>query len=127
MALGLAQFTPGTAKWIAGIYPSQLGDAAPLDPAWALRAVVFYDHRLYNEVSTFTPEDERWGATLSAYNGGLGWVYKDKLLVKCDTTKWFGCVELAVDKRTAANQKQNKDYPQRILKLYKPLYDEAGW
>jgi soluble lytic murein transglycosylase-like protein len=28
-ALGLAQFMPGTAAWIARLYPTDLGDAAP--------------------------------------------------------------------------------------------------
>ena len=54
-------------------------------------------------------------------------MFKDMKLVSCNTSLWFGCVEDAVDGRTPANQKQNKDYPKRILKLYKPRYDAAGW
>jgi soluble lytic murein transglycosylase-like protein len=35
-ALGLARFMPGTAAWIAWLYPADLGDAAPLDARCAL-------------------------------------------------------------------------------------------
>jgi soluble lytic murein transglycosylase-like protein len=128
MALGLSQFTPGTAAWIAKVYPAQLGEAAPLDPAWAIRALVYYDHRLYNQVPSFQAGTERWAAALSAYNGGLGWVLRDvKSATGCNTTMWFGCVEDVVDARLPSNLKQNRDYPQRILKLYKPMYDAARW
>jgi len=37
-ALGLAQFMPGTAAWIAQLYPADLGDAAPLDALGAARS-----------------------------------------------------------------------------------------
>ncbi|HCE7275446.1 TPA: transglycosylase SLT domain-containing protein, partial [Pseudomonas aeruginosa] len=36
-AQGLAQFMPGTAEWIAGLYPAVLGTNQPFNPGWALR------------------------------------------------------------------------------------------
>jgi soluble lytic murein transglycosylase-like protein len=86
-ALGLAQFMPGTAAWIAQLYPVDLGEAAPLDARWALRALVTYDRWLWERLTEFRDEGlHRWGATLSAYNGGLGNVRKDRQLA---------CTELA--------------------------------
>jgi hypothetical protein len=88
-ALGLAQFMPGTAAWIAQLYPADLGDAAPLDAHWALRALVTYDLWLWERLTEFRDDGlHRWGATLSAYNGGLGNVRKDRQLVY---TELRGC------------------------------------
>jgi hypothetical protein len=82
-ALGLAQFMPGTAAWIAQLYPADLGDAAPLDARWALRALVTYDLWLWERLTEFRDDGlHRWGATLSAYNGGLGNVRKDRQLAR---------------------------------------------
>jgi hypothetical protein len=82
-ALGLAQFMPGTAAWIAQLYPADLGDAAPLDARWALRALVMYDLWLWERLTEFRDAGlHRWGATLSAYNGGLGNVRKDRQLAR---------------------------------------------
>jgi soluble lytic murein transglycosylase-like protein len=45
-ALGLAQFMPATAKWIAQIDPA-LVEGQPYNPGWAMRAMVVYDQNLY--------------------------------------------------------------------------------
>ncbi len=42
-ALGICQFMPGTAQWIANLYPADLKPGAPLDSGWAIRALVRYD------------------------------------------------------------------------------------
>lgn len=126
-ALGLAQFMPATANWIAGLYPADLKPAAPYDPEWAIRALVRYDMGLYKQLPKFKEGDDRWAAALSAYNGGLGWVYKDQKAATCDASLWFDCVANVPDKRTPANYKQNRDYPQRILLVIRPRYQAAGW
>lgn len=76
-AEGLAQFMPSTAKWIAGAYP-ELGQAQPLSPAWALRAFVRYDKHLWDRTVAATDCD-RMAMTLSAYNGGQGYVTRDQV------------------------------------------------
>jgi soluble lytic murein transglycosylase-like protein len=134
-ALGLAQFMPGTATWIAQLYPADLGDAAPLDVRWALRALVTYDLWLWERLAEFRDEGlHRWGATLSAYNGGLGNVRKDRQLAAvrggpyCDpaVSRWFCCVEHHSN-RSAAAYYENRDYPRRILFVLWPRYLAAGW
>ncbi|MDF5986511.1 lytic transglycosylase domain-containing protein [Pseudomonas aeruginosa] len=72
-AQGLAQFMPGTAEWIAGLYPAALGANQPFNPGWALRALVTYDRWLYDR-NQASSECDRWAFVLSAYNGGQGWV-----------------------------------------------------
>jgi hypothetical protein len=34
---------------------------------------------------------------------------------------------MSPDGRSADNLKQNRDYPQRIIRGYAPLYTQAGW
>lgn len=129
-AEGIAQFMPGTAAWIAKVYPAQLGTAAPLDPAWAIRALVRYDYNLFGQLESFrdgAPPSDRWAAALSAYNGGLGWVYRDAKASRCDASLWWDCVSFTPDARTPSNYSQNRTYPLRILGIYAPAYAAAGW
>lgn len=121
---GLAQFTPGTAEWISGIY--KLGPAEPFNPSWALRAMVRYDALLLTQNEASTPCD-RWGFTLAAYNGGQGWVNRDRRLAAsrgADPARWFGNVEQH-SPRGAAAFRENRDYPRRILLKRQPRY--ANW
>lgn len=125
---GLAQFTPGTAKWIAGAYPADLKSAAPFNPSWALRALVQYDQHLFTRVSGRTSCD-RWAFTLSGYNGGPGWVTRDKALTRkngADPERWFGHVEKFNAGRAKWAFKENRGYPRRILLVLQPLYTQWG-
>jgi soluble lytic murein transglycosylase-like protein len=92
---GMAQFMPATANWIAEQYPDDLGNAQPTNPSWAIRALVQYDFWLYTRIRAKNA-CERLAFTLSAYNGGLGWVNRDKTLASgkgLDPLVWFGSVE----------------------------------
>ncbi|HAU2961038.1 TPA: transglycosylase SLT domain-containing protein, partial [Salmonella enterica subsp. diarizonae] len=93
-AQGLAQFMPSTADWIAGVFPA-LSSREPYNPGWAIRALVSYDRWLWQRV--VVPDGcERMAMTLSAYNGGLGWVNRDRRLARTrglDDARWFGAVE----------------------------------
>nr|WP_247738535.1 transglycosylase SLT domain-containing protein [Pseudomonas aeruginosa] len=94
-AQGLAQFMPGTAEWIAGLYPTALGTNQPFNPGWALRALVTYDRWLYDR-NQASSECDRWAFVLSAYNGGQGWVNRDRRLASAsgaDPLAWFDSVE----------------------------------
>ncbi len=124
---GLAQFTPDTAEWISGKYPD-LATNQPFEPAWALRALTRYDKELYLRYQDSKDTCNQWAFTLSAYNGGAGWVNRDKDLAfsnKVDDTTWFGAVE-RYSKRSAAAIKENRNYPKRILYDLQPLYITWG-
>lgn len=121
---GLAQFTPDTSRWISEKYKDELGDNAPFEPSWALRAINRYDKFLYDRQAGAASDCHRFGFTLSAYNGGEGWLIKQKALTQqrgYDPRKWFGSVE---NFRVRADwaHRENKQYPRRILMDRQPLY-----
>ncbi|EHB3805011.1 transglycosylase SLT domain-containing protein [Salmonella enterica subsp. enterica serovar Bonariensis] len=126
-AEGLAQFMPSTADWIAGLMP-HLASREPYNPGWAIRALVSYDRWLWSRVAV--PDGcERMAMTLSAYNGGLGWVNRDRRLARTrglDDVRWFGSVETVNAGRSAANWRENRHYPQRILRELAPRYLSWG-
>lgn len=129
-AQGLAQFMPATATWMAEIYPNSLGPAQPYNPGWALRAMVAYDLWLYERNQAAASECDRWAFVLSAYNGGLGWVQKDRKLAEAKGASklaWFDSVERFNSGRSAGNFRENRHYPRAILLRWEPLYAAAGW
>lgn len=128
-AEGLAQFMPATADWMAEIYPRSLGPAQPYNPGWALRALVAFDRWLYERNQAAT-ECDRWAFVLAGYNGGLGWVNRDRRLASAkgaDPLAWFDSVERHNAGRSAANFRENRHYPRAILLRWEPMYAAAGW
>lgn len=127
-AQGLGQFMPATAEWMPSIDP-ELIEVAPFNPRWSLRALSRYDHWLYSRLQADTSCD-RWAMTLAAYNGGLGWVLRDKDLAAehgHSRWRWWGHVERYNAGRSAANWSENRHYPRRILLELTPVYAAAGW
>jgi len=127
-AQGIAQFMPRTADWMPEIYPV-LGEAAPHDPRWSIRAAVLYTEWLHVRIQVADP-CESWAMVLSAYNGGLGWVNRDKRLASdsgSDPLAWFDHVERYNAGRSAANFSENRHYPHIILTRWTPMYHRAGW
>lgn len=127
-ANGLAQFTPATAEWIAQAYPA-LAPADPWDPVWSIRAQATYMRHLLRGISGAATECDQWAFALSAYNGGPGWVARDRRLASAkgaDESRWFEQTELH-SKRAAWAFKENRGYPRRILLRLEPAYIAAGW
>lgn len=124
-AVGMAQFMPSTAKWIAGAYPQALGSSHPASPAWSMRALATYDKRLYDSFRAANG-CERMAFALAAYNGGAGWVLKRKQAAP-DGLRWFGSAETVNPGISAASLRENNGYPRLILTRYEPLYVNAGW
>jgi len=123
-AVGLSQFMPSTADWISGAYPN-LRENAPMNPTWAMRALVTYNKHLYTRIAAEN-KCERMAFVLSAYNGGLGWVIKRK----AKSAVPLQCLGKTCDINPGiapANQKENAEYPRRILLRYEPTYVKAGW
>ncbi|MBY0574689.1 MAG: transglycosylase SLT domain-containing protein [Undibacterium sp.] len=128
-AVGMAQFMPATARWWCSKQGWGLLECTPRNPVWAMRALVQYDLWLSNQIQSINP-CQRMAFALSAYNGGLGWVFRDQKKaggLGKDFLTWFDSVERVNAGRSAANFKENRDYPQRILMLYEPRYVVAGW
>lgn len=127
-AQGLAQFMPATSDWFSTLYPDAIGDNQPFNPGWALRALVLYDRWLFERVSA-ADICQRWAMTLSAYNGGLGWVYRDKKLASAkgaDPLVWFNSIE-NYSRRADWARRENRGYVRNILTRWEPLYAAKGW
>ena len=125
---GLAQFTPPTANWLPSVAP-QVGEPAPFEPEWALHALAAYDLHLWRRIDAATACD-RMAMTLSAYNGGLGWLNRDKRLAEAsglDPARWWDHVEAVNAGRAPWAIRENRGYPRRILLILEDLYEAAGW
>lgn len=126
-AQGLAQFMPRTAAWLPSVAP-ETGEPLPFNPGWSLRAVVVYDKWLWDRIEAASACD-RWAMTLSAYNGGLGWLRRDQALAReygLDPARWEH-VRLVNAGRSVRNHEENRGYPRRILGVLTPVYKSAGW
>jgi soluble lytic murein transglycosylase-like protein len=122
-ASGLGQFMPATAKDMGRQRPD-LGVAAPTNPGWAIRALCAYDLANLKRARARTQADA-WAMALAAYNGGLGWVYRDAALAArqgLDPLTWWGSVETANAGRTLAAKRENTGYPRAILLKRQPKY-----
>lgn len=126
-AQGLAQFMPSTARWLPQVAP-HTGEPMPNNPGWALRAMCAYDKYLLTHMRA-ADTCNHWAKALSAYNGGYGWVLKDQRLAAArglDPALWWDNVETVNAGRSAANWRENREYPRRIFAL-QGTYEAAGW
>ena len=127
-AQGLAQFMPATARWLPSVAP-ETGKPEPFNPGWSLRALCTYDKWLWERVTGHS-DMERMAFTLSAYNGGLGWVNRDRKKARAlgvDDRRWFGAVENVNAGRSKAAFRENRNYPRLILEERQYAYIKAGW
>lgn len=120
-AAGLMQFMPSTAQWAA--LQGGFGAVDAFNPAWSIRAGVWYDRWLYDRVAGNTDCD-RWHFALSSYNGGLGWVNRRKAKSP-DPGSWpvTGVINPGI---TPANQHENQTYSERILYKHQPMFKAWG-
>jgi len=127
-AVGMAQFMPATATWWCQLNGLQADQCQSRNPVWALKALVGYDKWLHDRVRG-ADDRNRFAFALSAYNGGLGWVIRDKALASSkglDSLVWFGSVDQVNAGRTAAAWKENRAYPKRIIQVLQPRYLSWG-
>ena len=88
-----------------------------------------YDRYLYDRIRA-RDDCERMAMTLSAYNGGLGWISRDQKRASSsglDPLIWWGSVETVNAGRSAANWRENRAYPDRIIHHHQPTYVAASW
>lgn len=126
-ACGLTQFTPATAKWIKDVYGAELGTGDVFNPIWSIRALVRYDKYIYDRMQGATPCD-RFKFTLSGYNGGAGWTYRDKKLAAKNGKNPLIYDQVAPYNAGRAAQffRENRDYPIKIIFGHQKLYRRFG-
>lgn len=128
-AQGLGQVMPSTATWLAQLFPKTLGKVEPYNPTWSLMALVSYDRWLADRIKARNT-CEQTAMVLSSYNGGLGWLQRDRKLASAsgaDPLAWFGSIERFNAGRSAAAFGENRGYPRLILRRWEPDYIAAGW
>lgn len=128
-ARGCAQFMPATARWIEDVSPALAGFGAGLafDPYTSFRAQAVYMRWLHDRVKGPEP-CERMAFAMSAYNGGLGYVYRRQKEARERGLDPLRCLGVACEINpgiTPANQRENAHYPRRILLELEPRY--AAW
>ncbi|WP_411832308.1 transglycosylase SLT domain-containing protein [Pseudoxanthomonas mexicana] len=131
-AQGMAQFMPGTAKWIAEQFPAELGAFDPWDPMQAIKAAAIYDKWLLDRVQpighTRLTECTRWNFALRGYNGGEQWLLRERGLTvagRANANDWRDVERFRA--RGSEPHKENVGYPRRILLVLEPAYIAAGW
>lgn len=128
-ARGLAQFMPSTAEDMARLHPQSCAPADPFSPSWAFRCRDLYLRGLLRAVRTpALPECGAWSFALRAYNGGLGWVRRDRALAAArgiDPDDWAAVGAVNAGRRPDAHR-ENKEYPERIHRIAL-RYERAGW
>ncbi|WP_064116751.1 transglycosylase SLT domain-containing protein [Pseudomonas fluorescens] len=128
-AQGLGQVMPSTATWLAQLFPKALGSIEPFNPTWSMQALVSYDRWLADR-NRARSTCEQGAFILASYNGGLGWVIRDRKLALAkgaDPLTWFNSVERHNAGRSAAAFKENRQYPRLILLRWEALYVANGW
>ena len=122
-AQGLAQFMPATARWWCQRNGQALEDCQPNNPAWAIRAMVAYDHYLFERVPTESDFDRLWAA-LRGYNGGLGhWMAEARSVRSYKRHAVDAACGQA--RRSRVHCPENLNYPKRILLDIQPRF--ASW
>lgn len=129
-ACGLTQFTPDTATWIQRLYGVELGDVPGrdrrFDPRWALRAQARYMRHLEQSLGG----ESRCAAllfALSGYNGGPGWVARDRKVAQQHGGDPLDYWEVSPwnSGRAPPMHRENRDYPKRIVFAHQAKY--AAW
>lgn len=124
-ASGLAQFTPATAADYSRLLPPEVRATCsstagcPTDPTWALYALSLYDYNLHRGFAWAETPDDRWRIVLAAYNGGAGWIRKERVRA-ANSRRWADIAKACM--RSAASCKENRDYPVKIIERWLPLY-----
>jgi len=117
-AQGLAQIMPQTAEHIGDL----IGETVdPLDPRQAIRGMAAYTAWLHSRIDA----RDRWAMTLSAYNGGIGWLQRDRAEAD-EPDRWWCSVE-HVQTRGDAAQAENREYVRDVMMRHQDRYLRAGW
>lgn len=130
-AEGLNQFMRATSADMAKLHAS-CSPAKPFDPVWSINCRDRYMRALIKSQRSMTEaelsECAAWAFGLKAYNGGGGWVNRDRRkahLARADPNDWRVVNQFNAGRKPEYH-KENREYPERILRLQR-RYVDAGW
>lgn len=121
-AQGLAQFMPATAADMARLHPAECAPANPFSARWAFACRDRYLASLNRASERAFPGEPSpcsvWAFGLRAYNGGLGWLNRDRrkaAAAGADPSDWLAVQPFNAG-RSAAAFRENTEYPVRIFR-----------
>lgn len=118
-AQGLAQFMPGTAGDMGRHHPAECYPVDPFSPLWAIWCRERYMQSLLRQNAAAATDCDQWVFALWGYNGGQGWVNRDRRLAEAsgvDSTRYINVASFNAG-RSAANFHENRTYSTRIIAL----------
>ena len=93
-AQGLTQFMPKTWRDIAPQTRPSCAEISPFDPSCAIRAQIVYMRQGRRRVGVWATESDLVAASLAGYNGGVGWVLRERRAcsqdARCSPMRWWG-------------------------------------
>jgi len=119
-AQGCAQFMPGTGKDAAQRWPADCQPANPFSPKWAFACRDRYMQSLKpKSLVGGLSECDDWAFRFRSYNGGQGWVNKDRRLAlqAGDNPDSWLAVQPYNSGRSPSAYRENTEYPVRIFRL----------
>lgn len=126
-AQGMAQFMPATSRWWCGRERQAPADCLPLNPTWALRAMVGYDKFLYDRTPARLARYDRLWLALRGYNGGEGhWRAEARTTGRALPTRAQIDAACGAARRHPVHCAENLGYPRRILVVLQPRYRAWG-
>ena len=118
-AHGLAQFTKPTYGDVAPLTVASCADVSIFDPSCSIRAQIVYMRKLLYRYRYSASVKDQWAFAWAAYNGGAGWISREKRRCKqatdCDPRRYWNHVERHCIRAQWAC-KENRSYPRKILK-----------
>jgi soluble lytic murein transglycosylase-like protein len=130
--MGLAQFMPKTAEGIARQYPQDCYPVNAYDPRWAFMCRDRFMTDMLRSVKPMTAGGltvcSHWAFAFRAYNGGGGWLDRDRRLAAANGANPDRYLQVAAYNagRNPLNHKINTLYPTQIY-TYGKRYEAAGW
>lgn len=118
-ALGIAQFMPTTAADMATRH-RECAPANPLDPLWGFRCRDLYMRRQMASLSDMADgltECDRWGLGSKGYNGGAGWVERDRRLTaarQANPDRWAEVNRHNAGRSAAAFAENSRYFPKML-------------
>ena len=117
-AAGLAQFTSATWSDIAPLTDPSCAGEPETDPPCSIRSQIVYMKRLLSRYKYSATVSDRWAFAWAAYNGGAGWITREKSKCKrkpsCNPSRWWRNVERHC-LRAGWACTENRAYPKKIL------------
>ena len=118
-AHGLAQFTPPTYGDIAPLTVASCADTSIFDPACSIRSQIVYMRKLLSRYRDSASLKDQWAFAWAAYNGGMGWIQREKRkclqATGCNPKRYWGHVERYCIRAKWACE-ENRSYPRKILR-----------